>query len=173
MNESVTVWIHPSTYTFSYEEPANRLETLYVARPGWGYLMVTDLWVRVESQPEELHERGFVEKEPLSSADVFTCPHCGMYVCGVPGYLVQKHLDVCGGNAEDHLAMEDSMISDIRRTVYERKILAGKQQEQEEMEAAEKKERFDRIREDAMARQLSKDRKKRMKQELRDQIKKK
>ena len=42
------------------------------------------------------------------------CPFCDMYICEIPGYLVQKHLAECGGPAENWQPIEENLISDQR-----------------------------------------------------------
>lgn len=167
------MWIHPATYTYRSDPPENALETLWVERHGWGYLLRRDLWLRVDASPEQLDEEGYEALRPDTDAEVSVCPFCRMHICGIPGYLKETHFAECGGSGEDHLALEDSMISEQRRLIYERTILERRQRELEELEEAERKERFDRIKDEAQARQLSKDRKKRLKQETRDLLKKK
>jgi hypothetical protein len=108
----------------------------------------------------------------LTNEEVSVCPHCGMHIDSIPGYLRERHETECGGGGEGHLAMEDRMISDQRMIIHERKIREQEQRARQELEDAEKKERFDRIRDEAMARQLGKDRKKKLKDEARELLKK-
>jgi hypothetical protein len=167
------MWIHPATYTYRPDQPETDLETLWIERLGWGYLLRRDLWLKVETSEEELIQEGYEALRPPTDKEVSTCPYCHMHICGIPGYLKERHFLECGGSGEDHLAMEDSMISDLRRANYERGILERRQRELEELEEMERKERFDRIKEESQARQLSKDRKKRLKDETRELLKKK
>jgi len=87
-----------------------------------------------------------------------------MYINGIPGYLVQKHTAQCGGPGEDWLKMEESMISERRIAYYQKMIMERIEQEKAEQEAQDKKERFDKIREEQQARQNQRDRKKRLKE---------
>jgi hypothetical protein len=167
------MWIHPATYTYREDEPESLLETLWVERPGWGYLLRRDLWLRTEAAAQELVRQGYVPMSPRTDGDVSFCPFCRMHICAIPGYLKEKHFLECGGGGENHLAIEDSMISEQRRLMYESKILAQRQREKEELEEMERKERFDRIKEEAQSRQLSKDRKKKLKQDTRDLLRNK
>jgi hypothetical protein len=167
------MWIHPATYTFRTDQPDNPLETLWVARSGWGYLLRRDLWLNIDASAEELIREGYEAMKPLTDGEVSLCPYCRMYICGIPGYLREQHFSACGGSGEDHLALEDSMISEQRRLMFERQVLARRQRELEELEEMERKERFDRIKDEAQARQLSKDRKKRLKDLTRETLRKK
>jgi hypothetical protein len=173
VNGLQAMWIHPSTYTYRSDEPENLLDTLWVERPGWGYLLRRDLWLRIECSAEDLIRQGYVEMRPLSEGEVSFCPFCHMYICAIPGYLKEKHFLACGGGGENLLAMEDAMISEQRRLMYERKISEQKRREKEELEEMERKERFDRVKEEAQARQLSKDRKKRLKVDTKELLRKK
>jgi hypothetical protein len=167
------MWIHRATYTYRADEPDNLLEALWVERPGWGYLLRRDLWIEMECSADELIQQGYVEMRPATDGEVSFCPLCRMYICAIPGYLRERHFLECGGGAENHLATEDQMISDLRRANYELKIFEQKRREQEELEEMERKERFGRIKEEAQARQLSKDRKKRLKEDTRELLRKK
>jgi hypothetical protein len=172
MTTTRTIWIHPATYTYRLEPPEQDYQSLWVERAGWGYLMRTDLWAQVESTIATLVNQGFAEMAPATDTEVSFCPHCRMYIHAVPGMLKEKHMAECGGAGEDNLAMEDRMISEIRREIHERRILQRIEQERQELEEAEKRERFDRIKEETAARQLSKDRKKRLKDETRELLRK-
>jgi hypothetical protein len=163
-------WIHPATYTYRFDEPERMLETLWCERPGWGYLRRRDLWLRVETTAEELDRQGFVPRLPPAEDGARLCPYCGMYICGIPGFLVEKHLGECRGGEENWMRLEDILIDDVRRTRYERKILEQQLREQAELAEAEKRERFDRIREENAARQQSKDRKARLRRETKEEL---
>ncbi len=167
------MWIHPATYTYREDAPENLLETLWVERPGWGYLLRRDLWLKTESSAEELVQDGYVQMNSQTDEEVSFCPFCRMYICAIPGYLKEKHFLECGGGGENHLALEDAMVSEQRRLLFERKILAQRQREKEELEEMERKERFDRVKEEAQTRQLSKDRKKRLKEYTKEFLRKK
>ncbi len=88
----------------------------------------------------------------------------------IPGSLVQKHISHCRGGNEDWQKVEDAIISEQRMKVYLAKILAEKLREQAELEDIERRERHDKIREGMMARQARKDRKKRIKEEAREEL---
>ena len=167
------MWIHPATYTYRMDQPENELDSLWVERPGWGYLLRRDLWVNVDVSAEELRQQGYEEMRPETDEQVSYCPFCHMYICDIPGYLQEAHFLECGGSGEDPLALEDSMISEQRRLMFERTVMAKRRRELEELEEAERKERFDRIKDEAQARQLSKDRKQRLKKETRELLRKK
>ena len=160
-----TFWIHPATFVFQRHEPPKLLETIWVAHPGWGYIRRRDLWIRQECSLEELLERGFMERKPLADGEAMNCPHCGMYICSIPGALVKKHFDECGGMAEDWLAIEATVIDEKRIKDYERKLEDEAAREAQERLMEEKRERFDRIKSEAQARQIQKDRKKRLREE--------
>lgn len=170
MPRNRTVWVHPASYTYSFDRPEKTIETLWSARKGWGYLKRRDMWIARDVSPGELEAGGYEALKAPDDPAVKICAHCGLYMSDIPGSLMSKHMAECGGSGENWLALEDSVIHDIRVKKYHAKILAQKMREQQELEEQEKRERFDRIREDAAARQTAKDRKKRLKQETREEL---
>jgi len=170
MDDITKTWIHPATFTFSLEQPPKLMETIWSERPGWGYLRRRDLWVPSESEMEDLISRGYVLKKPLNRGDTRECPGCGMYISAVPGALVQKHIADCRGAERGWQSIEDQMIHDVRVRNFEAEMLAARLREQEELELAEKRERFERIREEQVNRQEGKDRKKRLKRETKEEF---
>jgi len=128
------------------------------------------LWTVTEESAEGLKRRGFVVMQPLSEDGARLCPHCGLYICGIPGFLVHKHLAECMGGEENWMRIEEVLIEDVRRKRYERAVLKAKLREQAELAEAEKRDRFDRIRAEQVAKQQSKDRKARMKRETREEF---
>lgn len=165
------VWVHPASFTYRLDQPEKVLETVWVAHPGWGYLRRRDLWVRREGSIADIRAQGFIERKPLSDEGVRICPFCLMYISSIPGSLVQKHLAQCGGRVEDWLKLEQDVVEDVRRKNYERAILEERMREQAEQDVLERKERFDRVREDLVQRQLDKDRKKRLREETKQEWK--
>jgi hypothetical protein len=163
-------WVHPTSYTYRVDEPEKLLETLWVERPGWGYLMRSDLWLSRECSEEELLSKGYREMVPVADGQASLCPFCRMYICDIPGYLVEKHMAECGGGRGEPYALLENAINEQRRVIHERRILEAIQRAKEELEEAERRERFDRIREEQLERQQQKDRKKRLKEEVRDQL---
>lgn len=172
MSEKQAFWVHPTSYTYTTEEPERLLETIWVERPGWGYLKARDLWIRRECTLEELLEEGYVERKPVWDGTVTVCRQCGMYISGIPGLLVERHLAECAGGAEDFTKLEENLISQQRILQHQKKILEEIRRAKEEQEEAERRERFDKIRDEALLRQQQKDRKKRLKEETRNQLKK-
>ncbi len=172
MAKKRTYWIHAASLTYREDSPEKMIETLWVARAGWGYLKRRDLWVARESTVEELVAQGYAPRRPPSDEEVSLCPRCGMYICSIPGYLVHKHATECGGGAGEGSALDEALIQAERLKKYEQKILADKLREAAEQEEMERRERFDRIRDEQLARQLSKDRKKRLKEETRQELRK-
>lgn len=170
-NRSTAVWIHPGSFTYRLDEPEKPLETIWSAHPDWGYLRRRDLWIQTERPEKEMVKEGYVVRKPLTDPHVSTCPYCGMYICSVPGALVKKHLSECGGRGENWLKIEEAIISDQRRKNQEAKILAEKMREKAELESQERRERFGEIRESAIAQQLAKDRKRRLKQQTKEEWK--
>jgi hypothetical protein len=126
----------------------------------------------MEADPEELLSKGFMEKRTPADASVRICPHCRMHCDSIPGALFKKHIVECGGAGDEWIKIEEALITDIRRQHYEAKILAQLKREKEEEEERERKERFGKIREDALARQSAKDRKKKLKDEARTALRK-
>jgi hypothetical protein len=94
-----------------------------------------------------------------------------MYIISIPGSLVKKHIQACGGAGEDWLAIENEVISNKRMKDHEARLQAAAEREKAEREAAEKRERFDRIREDALKQQLAKDKKRRLREETKEEWK--
>lgn len=170
MSERQTLWVHPASFTFSLDPPQQPMETVWAERPGWGYIRRRDLWIQRECTVEEVQAQGYVLKKPVGADDVQICPHCGMYVCSIPGALIRKHIAECRGGREDWKTLEDAIIHDQRMRSFEAQVLAERLREQEERELAEKRERFDKIRDEHVARQEAKDRKKRIKKETREEF---
>jgi hypothetical protein len=166
-----TVWIHAASFTYRLDEPDRLLETLWCERPGWGYLKRRDLWVKREADLGELRAAGFHPRRPESDEDVHICPFCGVYMSSIPGSLVNKHKAECGGFGEDWMALEDALISDVRMKRYEERIAEDTRREQEELVEEERRERQDRIKEGLLIRQLQKDRKRRLKEETKEEWK--
>jgi hypothetical protein len=165
-------WIHPASFTYQMDKPDKVIETLWVQRQGWGYLKRRDIWVELESSADELRDHGYMLRRSDSDDLVRCCPYCRMYICDIPGYLVQKHFSECGGSAENWQAIEEKLTSDQRMKKYEAKILAQKLQELADLQDAEKRERHGKIKEEMSLRQHQKDRKKRMKEETKEEWKK-
>jgi hypothetical protein len=157
------LWVHPGSFTYRLDQPEKPLETIWTAHPDWGYLRRRDLWIPTERAEAEMVNDGYMARKPLTDPEVRICPHCRMYIYSIPGALVKKHLSECGGRGENWLAMEDAIISDQRRKNHEAKILAEKMREKAEAEALERRERFDEVRESGIARQLARNRKRRLK----------
>ena len=124
------------------------------------------MWIKRECSLEELVAEGYVLKKAAGEEDVVVCPYCRMYMHAIPGSLVQKHISHCRGGNENWQKIEDVIISEQRLKVYLAKILAEKLREQAELEDAERRERYDKIRDGMLARQTRKDRKKRLKEEV-------
>jgi hypothetical protein len=170
MSRKQTLWIHPASYTYSEEEPPTLLETLWCERPGWGFLKRRDMWVKKEVNLEELVSAGYHQRKPTTDEGVVICPFCRMHMSSIPGALVGKHKSECGGFGENWQALEEAVITDIRMTTYQKKLADEKRRELEELEDAERRDRQDRIKEGLAARQLSKDRKRRLKQETKEEL---
>ena len=163
-------WVHQASFTYRLDEPERALETVWTAHPGWGYLRRRDLWIRREGSIAEIKAQGYVERKPLSDEAVRICPFCLMYIRSIPGSLVQKHLAQCGGSVEDWLKLEQEVVDDVRRKNYEKAVLEEQMLALAEQDALERKERFERVREELAQRQLEKDRKKRLKEETRQEL---
>lgn len=166
------IWIHPASYTYRFDEPERMLETLWCERPGWGYIRRRDLWVKAQVSAQELERQGFILREPPSEDSARLCPHCGLYMCAIPGFLIQKHLAACRGGEENWMRIEEILIEDVRRKRYEKAIAQAKLREQAELAGAEKRERFDKIREDQVAKQQAKDRKAKLRRETKEELRK-
>jgi hypothetical protein len=171
MPKQQTFWIHPASLTCRLDSPDPLLETVWVERQGWGYLRRRDLWIKRDCSLEELESEGYVLRKTPGDEDVLVCPYCRMYMQTIPGSLVQKHIAACRGGNEDWQKLEDALISDQRMQAYEAKILAEKLREEAELADAERRDRYDKIREGNVARQTRKDRKKRLKEETKEEWK--
>lgn len=170
MQGKCTVWIHPSSYTFRLDQPERVLETIWSERPGWGFIRRKDMWVMRECMIQDLIRDGYVLRKPISQHGTVTCPACGMYISGIPGNLVRKHFAECSGPGEDWKRLEEAVIDDVRLKSYQARILAETLRMQREQEEAEKRDRFDRIKEENLARQRQKDRKARLKKDVKEEL---
>jgi hypothetical protein len=170
--QNATLWVHYATYSYRLDEPDYQMESLWIVHPGWGYIRGRDLWVPIKASPQKMEQAGFVELTSDSDGEATRCPHCQMLINGIPGGLVSKHLAVCGGSEEKWQKLEELLITDQRIKWLEAQILGRLLREKAEREEAERKERFGKIREDMLARQHAKDRKKRMKEQTRQEWKK-
>jgi hypothetical protein len=171
MTSEHTTWIHQATLTYRLDPPERTLETLWCERPGWGYLRRRDLWIATDFSPEELEAWGYVPRESLSEDGAQCCPYCDMYICSIPGALVAKHFSECRGGGENWQKIEDILTEDQRRRKYEARILAEKLRLENELAEMEKRERFDKIKEEQAVRQLQKDRKARLRRETKEELK--
>jgi hypothetical protein len=126
------------------------------------------MWTKKDVDLDELIAAGYQQRKPQSDEGVSICPFCGMHISSIPGSLIGKHRSECGGFGEDWQALEETLISDIRLAAYEKKLADEKLREQEELHEAERRERQDKIKEGLAARQLQKDRKRRLKQETKE-----
>ncbi len=172
MSENNRIWIHKTTYTYSISPPDREIETIWTKRDGWGYIKSKDMWVMSHTNLEELKALGYQEIKTDQDPFVKICPFCGMRCEFIPGSLLVKHIRECGGSGDEWIKIEEAMITDIRRRQFEEKILAEIKRQKEEEEERERKERFGKIREEAVAKQMAKDRKKRLKQEARNALRK-
>lgn len=171
MTTEEIIWIHPATFTYRYDAPEKILETLWCERAGWGYLRRRDLWIVSDLSPGDLEAWGYVLREPLNGDKARACPFCGMYICSIPGALVTKHFSECRGGGENWQKIEDILTEDQRRKKYEAKILSEKMRLETELAEMEKRERFDKIKDEQSVRQLRKDRKARLKRETKEELK--
>jgi hypothetical protein len=169
----MTLWIHKASSTFRRDEPVNLIQTVWIADAGWGSHKTRDQWIATEQAAEELQAAGYTELAPPEDPDVVVCPHCMTYMQGVPGSVVQKHLQACGGSGDNWIAMEAAVIADYRLKKFEAQIEAETKRAKEEQAAQEKKERFDRMREDIQKQQTAKDRKRKIREETRRDLRKK
>ncbi|MBI4961726.1 MAG: hypothetical protein HY913_00470 [Desulfomonile tiedjei] len=171
MTSRQIIWIHQSTFTYRLDAPEKILETIWCERRGWGYLRRRDLWIETDFSSEELETWGYEPLEPQSEGKAQSCPSCGMYICSIPGALVAKHFAECRGGGENWQRFEDILVEDQRRTRYEAKVLAEKLRLEAELADMEKRERFDKIKEEQSVRQLRKDRKARLRRETKEEWK--
>jgi hypothetical protein len=161
----MTLWIHQASSTFRRDEPARLVQTVWVADPDWGFRVSRDQWITTERSVEDLVKSGYREVGGPDDAGVTVCPHCMTHMQGLPGSLVQKHLQACAGSGDDWRATEAAVIADCRLKQFEAQIEAEKKRAKEEAAAQEKKERFDRMREEIQKQQLAKDKKRKIREE--------
>lgn len=166
------LWVHEASHSYRRDEPVIQMETVWIAHPGWGYIQARDLWVSVEKTPEELEQEGFIELSAQLDGELTRCPHCNMVIGEIPGSLISKHIALCGGSEQNWQRLEERMITDQRIKWLEARILAEITTKRAEQEEAERKERFGKIRDDMLARQHAKDRKKRLKEQVKQEWKK-
>lgn len=170
MSKKQTMWVHPSSLTFRLDEPTKVLETIWSERPGWGFIKRRDLWQRKECSIDDLLRAGYVLRRPVSEDGALTCPYCGMYIVGIPGNLVRKHFAECGGGGEDWMKLEAAVMDDVRIKQHQARLMAEKLRMERELAEAEKKERFDRIRDEQLVRQKDKDRKARLRRTTKEEL---
>lgn len=170
MQGECIVWIHPASYTFRLDKPDRVLETIWSERPGWGFIRRRDMWIMTQCKIQDLIRDGYVLRKPVSQDGTVTCPGCGMYISEIPGNLVRKHFAECSGGGEDWKKLEEAVIDGVRLKSYRAGILAHRLRIQREQEEAEKRERFDRIKEENLDRQRQKDRKARLKRDVKEEL---
>lgn len=168
----MTLWIHQASSTFRRDEPANLLQTVSTADPEWGFHSSRDQWVPTERSDRELRDAGFTELGAPDDPDVVWCPHCRTIMQGLPGSVTQKHLRACDGGGEDWLYMEATVLADVRLKKYEATLLADAKRDKEERDAQTKKERFDRMKDEVQKQQMGKDRKRRIREETKKELRK-
>ena len=173
MAEKQLIWVHPASYLYRLDEPTMLLETVWISHPDWGYIKRRDLWVQQEATLEQLKSQGYIEHKDSNGEEIRSCPFCGMYIESVPGFLVRQHFEECGGiGEEDWRKLEEAVVSIKREREFREKVIAEILRKKQEAEEMEKRERYERIKEEQAARQLAKDRKRRLKQETKDQLRK-
>lgn len=161
------LWLHRATWLYRRDSPENILELIWTAHPGWGFLRGRDMWISHEMTPEEAEAKGYVEGEASDEDAETVCSNCGMRMISIPGTLRSKHYAECCGMDEDWRKIEATMIEERRRTDYERRLIEEKLRQERELLEEEKRERLEKSKEDQLARQLAKDRKRRLKLETR------
>jgi hypothetical protein len=172
MNNS-EIWIHPGSYTYRNGPPEKLLETIWRETAGWGYLKCRDMWIRYDGAPTQLREMGYTRMKDASDLGVSVCRTCGLYMIDIPGSLVGKHRAQCSGLSENWNTIEETIITEQRRRMFEAKISAERLRLIAEREEQEKRERQEKIKEELLAKQLQKDRKSRIKREAREILRKK
>jgi hypothetical protein len=163
-------WVHEATYLYREDPPVRPLETIWTAHPGWGYLKRKDLWIERTATEAELQEQGFSPRRPVNERDVILCPSCGMYMNAIPGHMIDRHVTACGGGGENQSKMEEGRIDQLRIEKYEAKLQEARDRALRELIEGERRERMEKAKEEAQARQATKDRKKRLKDETRKRL---
>jgi len=165
-------WVHQASRSYRRDRPDRFLEFIWRAHPAWGYIRGKDLWVSRECREDELIAEGLLEIRPETETDSGRCRHCGMLMNLVPGAFVRKHFSQCGGGSEDWSRIENFIIDEKRMKDYEARLRDAALRKQREREELEKQERLDRAREEFQARQQAKDRKRRLKEETKEALRK-
>jgi hypothetical protein len=96
-----------------------------------------------------------------------------MFISSIPGFLQAKHNTTCARPILDDRKIEEAVIDGVRMAKYEQKIIRQRMQEQLEQEEMERKDRQDRIKEEMFSKQQQKDRKKRLRQQTREELRNK
>jgi hypothetical protein len=164
------IWIHKASFSYQLERPTSEWQTLWVFRPGWGYMKRRDIWTSLRIPEDDLRKQGFVPLKPGSDPDVHVCKTCRLYMDSIPGFLRQKHHAACARNSEEGRKIDEMMIEDQRIKIAEAKLRQKELHERLEEEAEQKKERFDEIREETALKQESRNRRQRLRDEAREQL---
>ncbi|MDQ1240400.1 MAG: hypothetical protein QG577_2586 [Thermodesulfobacteriota bacterium] len=164
------IWIHKASFSYLLERPAGEWQTLWVFRQGWGYMKRRDIWTPLRIDEDDLRKQGFVLLKPGSDPDVHVCKTCGLHMESIPGFLRQKHHALCARNSEEGRKLDEMLIEDQRIKIAEARLRQEELQERLEEEAEQKKERFDEIREETALKQMSRNRRQKLREEAREQL---
>lgn len=164
------IWIHKATFSYRVERPTSEWQTLWVFRKGWGYMKRRDMWTPLRIDEDDLRKQGFVPLKLGSDPDVHVCKTCGLTMESIPGFLRQKHHALCARNSEEGRKLDEIMIEDQRIKIAEARLRRKELQERLEEEAEQKRERFDEIREETALKQMSRNRRQRLRDEAREQL---
>lgn len=164
------VWVHRATFSYRLDRPPRKWQTLWVFRPGWGYMKRRDIWTALDLTEEDARNQGFAPLKPASDPEVHVCRRCGLHMESIPGSLRKKHQAACGGNHDEARKLDEIMIQDQRMRIAEQKLRLAEMQKRLEQEAEQKKERFDKIREETGAKQLLRNRRQQLRDEAREQL---
>lgn len=163
-----SIWIHRATFTYRLSRPVRRWETLWVQRAGWGLLKRKDLWMPTILLESELEKDGFVRLEPKSEFVIRSCSTCKTLIVDIPGALARKHFQQCGTFSGEWRKLDEFVLEEQRLKIAEERIKKELLDKQLEKEAELKRERLERIREEAAARQTGRDRKRRLKEDAKE-----
>jgi len=164
------LWVHRASLSYRMDRPAAEWQTLWVFRPGWGYMKRRDIWTAVDLAEENIQKQGFTLLRPASDPEVHICRKCGLYMESVPGTLRKKHQAICGHSPDEGRKLDEIMIEDQRIRIAEHKLRLAEIQKRLEREAELKKERFDKIREEITAKQFQRNRRQQLRDEAREQL---
>jgi hypothetical protein len=169
-NRKEVVWVHHGGGLYCANTPTRLIETVWIERPGWGYVLRRDLWTCSDEAIGDLVSSGYRDLDAFGKDDLRSCKGCGLLMIGVPGALVSSHIVSCNAGAKSLRKIDEIIIEKQRIKLHEAEVMLRLQRERAEREEAERRERTEKLRDEGLARLAAKDRKKRLKDEAKEQL---